>query len=71
MAAEDQVLIGVEHVAHFTTAGGHLGENPTDAGHRHRNHDGDLPVQHPRHRRDRSALLQHERPPPPPSTRTR
>jgi Cu-Zn family superoxide dismutase len=31
-------------VAPFTTAGGHLGEDPTDAGHRHRNHDGDLPV---------------------------
>lgn len=31
-------------VAPFTTAGGHLGENPADAGHRHRNHDGDLPV---------------------------
>lgn len=31
-------------VAPFTTAGGHLGENPTDAGHRHRDHDGDLPV---------------------------
>jgi len=31
-------------VAPFTTAGGHLGENPTDADHRHRNHDGDLPV---------------------------
>jgi len=31
-------------VAPFTTAGGHLGENPGDAGHRHRNHDGDLPV---------------------------
>ena len=28
----------------FATAGGHLGENPTDVGHRHRNHDGDLPV---------------------------
>ena len=31
-------------VAPFTTAGGHLGEDTTDAGHRHRNHDGDLPV---------------------------
>jgi Cu-Zn family superoxide dismutase len=31
-------------VAPFTTAGGHLGENPGDASHRHRNHDGDLPV---------------------------
>jgi Cu-Zn family superoxide dismutase len=31
-------------VAPFTTAGGHLGEVATDAGHRHRNHDGDLPV---------------------------
>ena len=31
-------------VAPFTTAGGHLGENPGDAAHRHRNHDGDLPV---------------------------
>jgi Cu-Zn family superoxide dismutase len=28
-------------VAPFTTAGGHLGEDTT---HRHRNHDGDLPV---------------------------
>ena len=28
-------------VAPFTTAGGHLGDDPT---HRHRNHDGDLPV---------------------------
>lgn len=31
-------------VAPFTTAGGHFGENPGDASHRHRNHDGDLPV---------------------------
>lgn len=31
-------------VAPFTTAGGHLGEDPADVGHRHRNHDGDLPV---------------------------
>jgi superoxide dismutase, Cu-Zn family len=31
-------------VAPFTTAGGHLGENAGDAAHRHRNHDGDLPV---------------------------
>ena len=31
-------------VAPFTTAGGHLGENPNDAAHRHSNHDGDLPV---------------------------
>jgi Cu-Zn family superoxide dismutase len=28
----------------FTTAGGHLGGDTTVAGHRHRNHDGDLPV---------------------------
>jgi Cu-Zn family superoxide dismutase len=31
-------------VAPFATAGGHLGEDITVAGHRHRNHDGDLPV---------------------------
>jgi Cu-Zn family superoxide dismutase len=31
-------------VAPFTSAGGHLGEDPSDPGHRHRNHDGDLPV---------------------------
>ena len=31
-------------VAPFTSAGGHLGEDITVAGHRHRNHDGDLPV---------------------------
>ncbi|MDQ1490469.1 MAG: superoxide dismutase, Cu-Zn family [Actinomycetota bacterium] len=31
-------------LAPFTTAGGHLGENPGDVLHRHRNHDGDLPV---------------------------
>ncbi len=30
--------------APFTSAGGHLGENASDAGDRHRNHDGDLPV---------------------------
>ncbi len=31
--------------ANFTSAGGHLGESdPPVAGHRHRNHDGDLPV---------------------------
>ena len=30
--------------APFTTAGVHLGENPADATHRHRNHAGDLPV---------------------------
>ena len=30
--------------APFTTAGVHLGENPADATHRHRNHPGDLPV---------------------------
>ena len=28
----------------FTSAGGHLGEVATDPTHRHRNHDGDLPV---------------------------
>lgn len=31
-------------VAPFTSAGGHLGENAADPTHRHRNHDGDLPV---------------------------
>jgi superoxide dismutase, Cu-Zn family len=31
-------------VAPFASAGGHLGEDSTDATHRHRNHDGDLPV---------------------------
>lgn len=31
-------------VAPFTTAGGHLGEVAGDHSHRHRNHDGDLPV---------------------------
>lgn len=33
-----------ECVAPFTSAGGHLGESPADPTHRHRNHDGDLPV---------------------------
>jgi len=33
-----------ECVAPFTSAGGHLGEVAGDATHRHRNHDGDLPV---------------------------
>lgn len=28
----------------FASAGGHLGEDATTPGHRHRNHDGDLPV---------------------------
>lgn len=28
----------------FTTAGAHLGEDPADPAHRHRNHAGDLPV---------------------------
>ncbi|MEP7054912.1 MAG: superoxide dismutase family protein [Actinomycetota bacterium] len=28
----------------FTSAGGHLGEDAADPNHRHRNHDGDLPV---------------------------
>jgi superoxide dismutase, Cu-Zn family len=31
-------------VAPFTSAGGHLGDNPADTTHRHRNHEGDLPV---------------------------
>lgn len=31
-------------VAPFTSAGGHLGEVAGDHSHRHRNHDGDLPV---------------------------
>jgi len=31
-------------VAPFTSAGGHLGEDAGDPDHRHRNHDGDLPV---------------------------
>jgi Cu-Zn family superoxide dismutase len=31
-------------VAPFTSAGGHLGEDRDDPTHRHRNHDGDLPV---------------------------
>jgi len=31
-------------VAPFTSAGGHLGENASDPTHRHRNHNGDLPV---------------------------
>jgi Cu-Zn family superoxide dismutase len=31
-------------VAPFTSAGGHLGEDAADPTHRHRNHDGDLPV---------------------------
>ena len=30
--------------APFASAGGHLGESPGDPAHRHRNHDGDLPV---------------------------
>ena len=30
--------------APFASAGGHLGESATDPTHRHRNHDGDLPV---------------------------
>lgn len=30
--------------APFKSAGGHLGEVPGDLSHRHRNHDGDLPV---------------------------
>ena len=33
-----------ECVGDFTSAGGHLGESPSDAAHRHRNHEGDLPV---------------------------
>lgn len=31
-------------VAPFLSAGGHLGEDSSDHTHRHRNHDGDLPV---------------------------
>ena len=36
--------VGLCAAPSFASAGGHLGENPTDPGHRHRNHDGDLPV---------------------------
>jgi Cu-Zn family superoxide dismutase len=36
--------VGLCAAPSFATAGGHLGENASDAGHRHRNHDGDLPV---------------------------